>query len=276
MVTQILPPAVHASAESRKLKGIEPSNQAAQNKFVTAMLDVPQFRRRNPLQLAVSLAVHILVISALVIAPLMFTDSLDLRSLQSTWLVAPAPPPPPPPPLAPAVRRLAVSPRIIPLNQLMAPRVIPKKIEIVRESPLAPDAGVVGGVEGGIPGGQAGGVLGGIIGRSNDIATVTLPPPPAVPKIVRVGGKIKPPMQIYAPPPTYPAVAKAARIQGTVLIDAIIDEQGNVVRAHVISGPGLLVPAALEAVGTWKYEPTRLDGEPVSVEMHVAVNFVMQ
>jgi periplasmic protein TonB len=238
------------------------------------MLEVPQFRRRNPLQLAISLAVHILVISALVITPLIFTDTLDLKGFQNTWLVAPPAPPPPPPP-APAVQRVAAPPRIVPLNQLTAPRVIPKKIEIVRESPLPPDTGVIGGVEGGVPGGQSSGVLGGIIGSSGTGPAIA-PPPPAPPRIVRVGGNIKPPKQVYAPDPVYPAIARTARVQGTVVIDAIIDEHGNVVQAHAISGPGLLIQAALQAVASWKYEPTRLNGNPVSVEMHVEVNIVLQ
>jgi periplasmic protein TonB len=272
MATQTLPPVVHPPAEGRKPKKPDSRTQAAQNQFVDAMLEVPQYERRNPLPLAISLVLQILMVLALVITPLLFTDTLDLHALQNTWLVAPPPPPPPPPP-APAVRRIATPPRIVPLNQLTAPRVIPKRIEIVHESPLVPDTGVVGGVEGGVPGGQGGGVLGGIIG-STGMAPVA-PPPPA-PRVVRVGGNIKPPRQIYAPAPVYPAIAKSARIQGTVLIDAIIDEQGNVVRAHVISGPSLLLTAALQAVGTWRYEPTRLNGDPVSVEMHVEVNFVLQ
>jgi protein TonB len=57
------------------------------------------------------------------------------------------------------------------------------------------------------------------------------------------------------------------------MVDAIIDEQGNVVQARAISGHPLLIPAALEAVLQWKYEPTSLNGRPISVELKVLVNF---
>lgn len=274
MATHTLHPVSHLPPEGRKRQKAEALNPAAQDKIIAAMLELPQFERRSPLDFAISFAVHILVIAALVITPLMFTDTLNLRAFRSTWLVAPPPPPPPPAP-AIAMHKPAAPPRIIPLNQLVAPRVIPKKIEIIRETLLAPDSGVVGGVEGGIPGGQGGGVLGGVIGNTG-LAPVVTPPPPAVPRIVRVGGNVKPPRQLYAPPPAYPAVAKAARIQGTVLIDAIIDEQGNVVRAHAVSGPELLFTAALQAISKWRYEPTLLNGVPVSVEMHVEISFALQ
>jgi outer membrane biosynthesis protein TonB len=62
-------------------------------------------------------------------------------------------------------------------------------------------------------------------------------------------------------------------VQGRVVIDAIIDDHGNVVELHVVSGQPLLVPAALQNVAQWKYEPTYLNGEPISVEMVVNVDF---
>jgi hypothetical protein len=61
-----------------------------------------------------------------------------------------------------------------------------------------------------------------------------------------------------------------------VVIDAIIDTQGNVVQARAVSGPGLLISAARQCVTNWKYEPTLLNGEPTAVEMHMVVNFVLQ
>ena len=87
---------------------------------------------------------------------------------------------------------------------------------------------------------------------------------------------MKPPQAIFRPDPIYPILAKQARIQGVVVIDAIIDENGSVVQAHVISGPPLLMPSALEAVMKWKYQPSFLDGQPISVAMHVDVTFQMQ
>lgn len=162
---------------------------------------------------------------------------------------------------------------------MMAPSMIPNKIAMIKEEPLPPDSGggVIGGVPGGIPGGQVGGVLGGILGGgASPLVSVAAPPPPPVKRILRVGGNVKPPRQIYAEPVKYPAIAKAAKIQGVVVIDAVIDQQGDVVKAHSVSGPGLLIPAALDAVSRWKYEPTLLNGEPVSIEMEVKVNFTLR
>jgi len=101
------------------------------------------------------------------------------------------------------------------------------------------------------------------------------PPPPVATKqqVVRVGGDVQAPRLLSRVQPVYPAVARTARIEGDVVVDAIIDEHGNVVKAHVVSGPGLLVPAALAAVQQWKYAPTYLNGVAVPIGMNVVVQF---
>ncbi|MGA2511775.1 MAG: energy transducer TonB, partial [Candidatus Acidiferrales bacterium] len=68
-------------------------------------------------------------------------------------------------------------------------------------------------------------------------------------------------------------IAKAAHIEGTVILDAIIDEHGNVVEVHALSGPALLMSSALKAVSERKYEPTILDGEPTAIRLNVKVEF---
>lgn len=247
--------------------------------FVSALLEVPcEYKHRNPFEWIFSFVVHVGLVIGLIIMPMLFTQTLDLKAFQNTWLVAPAPPPPPPPP-APAVQvvRMKSVARLMQAGKLMAPTVIPKRVVIVKEEALPPDPGVVGvigGVPGGVPGGQAGGVLGGIIGSTGG-ANIA-PPPPPVKRIVRVGGDLKPPRQVYAPQPEYPVIAKQAHVEGTVVIDAVIDERGNVVQARALTGPPLLIPSALQAVVQWKYQPTSLNGQPISVAMHVEVHFVLQ
>ena len=249
--------------------------------FMKAMLELPsEYKHRNPLEWVCAVLLHAAVIAGLIIAPLYFTDAIDLRAFQNTWLAEPAPPgPPPPPAAAPQVQRAMKSvTRLVQGGKMMAPRVIPKTISIIKEAPLPPEAegGVVGGVPGGVPGGTLGGVLGGIIGGSASPVVSVAPPPPPAKRVIRVGGKVDPPRQTYSAEVKYPAVAKVAKVEGVVVIDAIIDEQGNVVQAHVVSGPGLLIGAALQAVEKWKYEPTRLNGQPVSIEMEVKVHFNLQ
>ncbi len=276
MVTQTVPVATLQPRGSKTPKPSEaPKKPVVEDTFTKALLELPlEYRRRSPLEWVASLVIHAVAIAALIITPLLYTQAIDLKALQNTWLVAPGPPPPPPPP-APAVQKITrPMARLIQAGKLTAPTVIPKKVAIIKEEPLAPDVGgVVGGVPGGIPGGQAGGVLGGIIGGTGGMMA---PPPPAPKRIVRVGGNLKPPRQTFSEQPVYPFLAKQARIQGVVVIDAVIDEQGNVVQAHVVSGAPLLIPAALQAVMHWKYEPSYLNGEPISVAMHVEVNFVLQ
>ena len=280
MVSHPMPVVVAPPTRSTKPTKVEPSTQRVQDTFVAALLEEPcEFKHRNPMEWIVSFVVHCFLLAALLMAPLYFTQSLDLKGLQNTWLVAPAPPPPAPPP-APAimVRPMKTVARLLQGGKMMAPSVIPKQVAIIKEAPLPPDTdvtGVVGGVPGGIPGGQMGGVLGGIIGSTGHTGPTVIAPPP-VKRVVRVGGNLKPPRQIYSEQPKYPMIAKQAQIQGTVIIDAVIDEKGNVVQAHVVSGPPLLIPSALETVLKWKYEPSYLNGEPISVEMHVEVHFVLQ
>jgi len=103
-----------------------------------------------------------------------------------------------------------------------------------------------------------------------------LPPPPTAPKApIRVGGRVKPPQPVYTPPPVYPDVARLARIQGDVVIDAVIDTAGNVVQMKLISGHPLLVNSAMAALRQWKYKPTFLDEQPVSIELSVTIHFTM-
>jgi protein TonB len=94
-----------------------------------------------------------------------------------------------------------------------------------------------------------------------------------VQKIVRAGSILKAPRQTYSVDPVYPPLAREARITGTVIVDAVIDEHGNVVEARAVSGHPLLLEPALRAVQQWKYEPTSLNGQPVSVELQVQVHF---
>jgi protein TonB len=90
---------------------------------------------------------------------------------------------------------------------------------------------------------------------------------------VRASSLLKAPRQTNSIDPEYPPLARETQIRGTVVIEAVIDEHGNVVKARVVSGHPLLTGAALKAVQQWKYEPTSLNGQPVSVVMQVQVHF---
>jgi TonB family protein len=100
-----------------------------------------------------------------------------------------------------------------------------------------------------------------------------LPPPAAA---VRVGGSIKPPAKTRDVRATYPDVAAAAQVQGTVILEAILGPDGKVVQARVLRSIPLLDAAAIETVRQWEYEPTLVDGAPVPLIISVTVNFVLQ
>jgi periplasmic protein TonB len=285
MVTHPLPmPApVLPRRDSERGRAVIAVVPAGEDPFVKAMLETPfcVHKHANPMEWVASLALHVLMIGTLLLIPLYFTDAIDVRAFTKTFLVGP-PPPAPPPAAAPVEKIVRTLPkeRFMKGGQLTTPVVIPREIAVLKEAPLPPDTsgdGIVGGVPGGIPGGQSGGVLGGIIGGTGTANTgPVLAPPAPVKKIVRVGGQVKPPKQLFEPALAYPPVAKAARVQGTVTIEAIIDEHGDVVQAHAVDGPPLLVAAALQAVSQWKYEPTTLNGQPVSVQMTVYVKYHLQ
>jgi TonB family protein len=90
---------------------------------------------------------------------------------------------------------------------------------------------------------------------------------------VKIGGNVKEPKLISSIAPVYPLTARSSGVQGDVVIDTTIDKSGNVVRMHVVSGPAMLRPSALESLRRWKYEPSKLDGEPVEVQMQVTIKF---
>jgi protein TonB len=94
---------------------------------------------------------------------------------------------------------------------------------------------------------------------------------PKVP--VLVGGDVKPPRMLFSHDPVYPILAKQAHLSRVVVIEAVIDEHGNVTGMRVISGHPLLVQSALNAVSRRKYEPTVLDGEPTPVDLRVEITF---
>jgi len=244
------------------------SAEQAQATFLRGLLDTPtDHRQRNRADWIISLALHIVIIGTVVVAPLAFTQVIDFRNLQLMYLTVPRPPAAAPPPVAvqQPIRRIRPF-----QSALTAPAVIPKPIEMVKEPP-APE--ISEGVIGGIPGGEAGGVVGGILGGMDHGLA---PPPPRAskkPSVHRVGGMVKPPKPITVVEPVYPPVARLARAEGIVEVDAIIDDQGNVIEARAVSGPALLMAAAVKAVSQWKYEPTYLDGTAVAIRMQVQVYF---
>lgn len=218
----------------------------------------------------ISFILEILFLGVLVLLPLIFTQALPTRELM-TMLTAPPPPPPPPPPPAAAPVVVKKMQSELDNGQLRTPTAIPKKIEMIKEEEAPPSmAGVVGGVQGGVPGGTMGGVLGSVM--SSIPAAV---PKVATPQRVRVSQGVSQGLLIHKVQPQYPPLARQARIQGVVVLQALIGKDGSIQNLHVVSGHPMLTNAALEAVKEWRYKPYYLNGEPVEVETTINVNFTL-
>ena len=231
-----------------------------------------RLRSKRGMTTTISFFIQVALIGILVLIPLLFTEALPKQQLM-TFLVAPPPPPPPPPP--PAAAPIKVVKQIqsdIQNGQLRTPTKIPEKVQMIKEEEAPPPTmsagGVVGGVPGGVPGGQMGGVIGGII-SSTPVAV----PKVATPQRVRVSQGVSQGLLIHKVTPQYPPLARQARIQGVVVLQALIGKDGGIQNLHVVSGHPMLTNSALEAVKEWKYKPYYLNGEPVEVETTINVNF---
>lgn len=174
---------------------------------------------------------------------------------------------PPPAPAPPNTQRSIRSSNMSGVH-LLQPSTIPLGIPDVHDSeaPMAPDISDIG-VSGGT--GLAGRGAAGSIGEP---AAIAPPPPPARPLRVSrwAEGNL-----IYRVQPSYPTLARQARIQGAVRLSAIISRTGTIERLTVLSGHAMLVTGAVEAVKQWRYRPYLLNGEPVEVETEITVNFLL-
>jgi protein TonB len=220
-----------------------------------------------------SFVLQMVLLGILILIPLLYTEALPKQQLM-TFLVAPPPPPPPPPPAAATPVKVVKIQTEIVNGQLRTPTKIPEKIQMIKEEEAPPPmnsmAGVVGGVPGGVPGGQMGGVIGGIIS-----STPVSVPKAATPTRVRVSQGVTQGLLIRKVQPTYPPLARQARIQGAVLLQAEISKDGAIQNLRLISGHPMLTSAAIEAVKQWRYKPYILNGEPVEVETQITVNFTL-
>jgi len=219
----------------------------------------------------VAFIIEFMIIGVMVLIPLIFTEALP-KGQMMFLLVAPPPPPPPPPPAAAVVHVKQIQTDIV-NGELRTPTKIPQKIKMIQEDEAPPamaTTGVVGGVPGGVPGGSMGGVIGSVLS-----STPVAAPHIATPTRVRVSSGVVSGLLVRKVPPAYPPLARQARIQGVVVLQAQISKEGNIENLQLISGHPMLAPAAIEAVKQWKYRPYLLNGEPVEVDTQVQVNFTL-
>jgi periplasmic protein TonB len=223
---------------------------------------------KKPLTFVISLIVHGVVIGSLVAASLWFVEEVPEPPIPIQFYAAAPPPPPPPPPAAKAAPQ-KTPPKVTAVKptQVTAPTVIPDIIPLPLPKPepeAPPSEGVEGGVEGGVPGGVVGGVLGGVKGGTGSDLGAPL----------RIGGDVKAPILKERIEPVYPEAARKARMQGVVILEAIITADGAVADVKVLKSINPLLDSAAErAVSRWVYRPATLNGRAVSVYLTVTVNF---
>jgi len=211
---------------------------------------------------ALSAIVQSIILGILILIPLIYTEALP-KGMLNTFLVAPAPPPPPPPPAAPV--KTVRAPKIVQLNKMVAPTVIPKNVAMIKD-----EAPVIYTNGGGVDGGTGSGILNGIIGSGGSGPP---PPPTKAPSRIRVGGNVQAASLVNKVTPQYPPIAKTAHVSGTVVLHAIIAKDGSIQELQYMSGPPLLMKSAMDAVREWRYKPTMLNGDPVEVDTTISVVF---
>lgn len=232
---------------------------------------------RRPATVTLSIGLHLLVLFVLAVVPLIYTEALPMAAIRGVFIESPPPPPAP----RSTVKIVSVRRVVTQIHEgsIVMPSEIPHRIARITDDSWPPQGfnGDVLGVEGGVPNGQPGGAWRSILG---DKTTPPLPIPPKEeskpPARMVVGGRVQQANLIYAPRPIYPSLAKLTRVQGEVVLDAIISKDGRVENLELQSGHPLLVPAAVEAVRQWRYKPTLLNGQPVEVMTRITVNFSLK
>jgi protein TonB len=213
----------------------------------------------------ISIALHLVGLLLILIIPLTANILLPdpAAHLPDYMRVAPMPPPPP------ALRvRAAAAPSPQPaINPGLAPTVAP--------SAIVPETGAPGPVPD--VGATTDGVPGGIGTPAGGPPLVVPPPDPPRPNVpVRVADLPVSPRRIGDARPVYPEIARAARVEGTVILEAVLDTNGRVTQLRVLKSAAMLDQAALDAVRQWRYTPSFYGGHPVSVLMTITVRFQLQ
>lgn len=228
------------------------------------------------LSFLLSVTMHAIVLGALIVIPLIFFSVLPDMELLTFVFADPGPPLPPPPPPPESFSFKAVRSAVIAHTEFTEPPGIPNGIPAPgNDEPPIVDLSLPASM-------NARGIEPNAIGFQAEALAllkpvpppVLEPPPPPGPKpSVPIGGNVLESKLIKRVVPEYPALARQARVSGTVVLQVNVDEEGNVFDVRILSGHPLLEEAAVRAVRQWKYSPTLLNGEPVPVVAMVTVVF---
>jgi protein TonB len=197
-----------------------------------------------------------------------------------TMLAFVAPPPPPAAPAPPSPQRSAPvkspapSQRVSP-QEPVTPVEASKTVAAEPTEPLPVDEGAAGGLDGGVEGGVPGGIVGGIVGALPEPPPP--PPPPADRPPIRIGGKVEAPALLHRVNPVYPPIAVSARLQGTVILEALVDRDGTVADVKVLRSAGAVLDTQAQiALKKWRYSPLVLNGVRERFVLTVILSFSVE
>jgi protein TonB len=225
-------------------------------------------RPLNPCAAVGSVTLLFLVLLALVVIPLFHTDTLPRRERLTMLYI---------PPAAAASNDTRISVPTSASRYTPTTMRLPSPVHTTQEVP-SPPVDTPGGVVGGVPGGVVGGIPNGALSQvlrstsSMPVLAKTIAP---VPKRVHVPAQVAEANLVYDVAPKYPPEAGRARIEGTVVLLAVIGKDGSVEDVRVKSGVSALAQAAIEAVKQWRYRPYLMNGEPVELESQITINFTL-
>jgi periplasmic protein TonB len=249
---------------STRLQGIEAGE------VFHSLIATGDFRPRNPWTTVGSLAIELLLVLTAVAIPFFHTDPLPKRETVTKLYLQP-----PPAVGGNAARLQAPRPRSTYTATSIA---IPTPLHKIQEAPpaaVATSSEVVAGIPGGVVSGVPGGVLSEAAGTGRSMPVLAKPPEPAPVKRIRVASRVAEANLIHDVPPQYPPEAGRERIEGTVVLMAVIGKDGSVLDVQVESGLPLLAQAAMEAVKQWRYKPYLSNGEPVEIDSRITINFTI-
>jgi periplasmic protein TonB len=251
------------SSASSSLQGVE-----AGDIFRESLIASGKSRRRNPWATVGGLALQLVLLLAVVVIPLFHTDPLPKRETLTMLYLQP--------PSAAGSNATKLQAPKLASTYTPTSTGITAPVHKMQEAPPPPVA-TTGGVTGGVPGGMVGGVPGGafseMLNNAPSVPVLAKSPVQTPVKRMRIASRVAEANLIHDVAPQYPPEAGRARIEGTVVLMAVIGTDGSVKDVRVENGLPILAQAAIDAVRQWRYKPYMIDGEPVEVDSRITINF---
>jgi periplasmic protein TonB len=262
----LLPEEGKRSSASSSLQEVE-----AGDIFRESLIASGKSRRRNPWATVGAVTLQLVLLLAVVVIPLFHTDPLPRRETLTMLYLQP--------PSAAGSNATKLQAPKLASTYTPTSTAITAPAHKTQDTPPPPPVGTTSGVVGGVPGGVVDGVPGGVfsemLGSARSAPVVAKMPDPTPVKRIRVASRVVEANLIHDVAPQYPPEAGRARIQGTVVLLAVIGTDGSVKDVRIESGLPVFAQAAIDAVKQWRYKPYMIDGEPVEVDSRITINFAL-